>query len=159
MAATFWSLTVGGIKWKFPDVRNLNTREVDEMMKSDRAVILDVRPEIEYEVSHIEGAVRVDPDLKNWQELSQIIREIEKYQQCVCYCSVGYRSSALVSRLQQQMQDEHNCKLFNMEGSLFKWANEGRPMVNAKGEPTVKAHPYSLLWGKLLKSELREWNP
>ena len=47
-------------------------------------------------------------------------------------------------------------KVYNLEGSLFKWANEGRAMVDDKGEPTVYAHPYNTMFGKLLKSELRK---
>ena len=48
-------------------------------------------------------------------------------------------------------------EIYNLEGSLFKWANEGRPLVDINSKPTVYAHPYSAIWGKLLKSELRKW--
>ena len=47
----------------------------------------------------------------------------------------------------------------NLEGSLFKWANESRPMVDGRDEPTIFAHPYSAVWGKLLKPELRRSEP
>ena len=39
-----------------------------------------------------------------------------------------------------------------MEGGLFKWANEGKPMVDHKNRPTTKAHPHFEFVGKLLLS-------
>lgn len=42
----------------------------------------------------------------------------------------------------------------NLEGSIFAWANEGRPLVDDKGLAT-KVHPYDAKWGELLKPALR----
>jgi len=47
-------------------------------------------------------------------------------------------------------------QVYNIEGGLFKWANENRPMVDGKGQSTVSAHPYNSVFGKLLKFELRQ---
>ena len=40
------------------------------------------------------------------------------------------------------------------EGSLFKWANEGLPVVS-KGEVVKRVHPYNEKWGVLLDKALR----
>ena len=45
---------------------------------------------------------------------------------------------------------------FNLEGSLFKWANENRHMTNSEGCETKFAHPYNAVFGKLLNSDLRK---
>ena len=45
---------------------------------------------------------------------------------------------------------------FNLEGSLFKWANESRQMTNSEGCETKFAHPYNAVFGKLLNSDLRK---
>ena len=45
--------------------------------------------------------------------------------------------------------------MHNLEGSLFKWANEGRHMRDKMDRPTVFVHPYNAVWGTLLKPELR----
>ena len=45
---------------------------------------------------------------------------------------------------------------FNLEGSLFKWANENRHMTNSEGCQTKFAHPYNAVFGKLLNSALRK---
>ena len=70
----------------------------------------------------------------------------------VCYCSVGYRSSLVAQRLYRHYKEqEKTCPpLHNLEGGLFQWANEGRPLAISN---TV--HPYSSAWGKLLDSKLR----
>jgi hypothetical protein len=39
--------------------------------------------------------------------------------------------------------------VFNLEGSLFQWANEGRP-VYRDDVPVQAIHPYDARWGRLL---------
>jgi hypothetical protein len=81
-------------------------------------------------------------------------------EKAIFYCSVGYRSSAVVARLQRHKPDSGKTpQLFNLEGSLFKWANEEREMVNCQNEPTPYCHPYSAFWGLLLNSQLRKREP
>jgi hypothetical protein len=41
----------------------------------------------------------------------------------------------------------------NLEGSIFRWANEGRP-VYADGMQVDRVHPFDDSWGKLLKEDL-----
>ena len=48
-----------------------------------------------------------------------------------------------------------NISVYNLKGSIFKWANEGRPVVDSSGQAVSKVHPYSAVWGKCLNSELR----
>ena len=66
------------------------------------------------------------------------------------YCSVGYRSS----RLADQLRRRGYSQAANLEGSLFAWANEGRPLVNAQGKAALRVHPYNETWGKLLNPDL-----
>ena len=43
-------------------------------------------------------------------------------------------------------------KVYNLEGSIFKWANEGRPLV--QGQTTAhKVHPHDTRWGNLLEKK------
>jgi len=39
----------------------------------------------------------------------------------------------------------------NLDGGLFRWANEGHPLVNESG-PATTVHPVAWSWGRLLKS-------
>ena len=66
------------------------------------------------------------------------------------YCSVGYRSARIADRLQQAGCD----RVYNLEGSIFKWANEKRPLYQSD-RPTTIVHPYNPLWGQLLNKRSR----
>ena len=109
-------------------------------------MIIDVRSEAEFAVSHLRGA-------RNCVSVWQVKAALETNTwPVVVYCSVGYRSSALAEKLQRS----GITNVWNLEGSLFAWANEGRPVY--RGETTLKpvrVHPYDAKWGQLLKPELR----
>lgn len=40
--------------------------------------------------------------------------------------------------------------IYNLEGSIFKWVNENRPIIDSDGAPTQFVHPYNAFFGKLL---------
>ena len=65
----------------------------------------------------------------------------------VVYDAVGFYSAELAETLSSAGSGE----IFYLEGGIFQWANEGRPLVDADGSPTTKVHPYNKLWGRLLK--------
>src|SRR6185295_10757461 len=90
-------------------------------------------------ISHLKNARHVTSLL----EAKAVVKE--QGQPMVIYCSVGYRSSALAEKLQKA----GFTNVYNLEGSIFNWANEGRPVY--RGTNTVaEVHPYSAKWGKLL---------
>ncbi|XP_069136532.1 uncharacterized protein [Argopecten irradians] len=109
------------------------TQEVTNAQR--KLVILDCRPEEEFVISHLEGSVRVDYD----KDVKEIIQTLPEHLHTGCLPG-GSESPAAV----------------NLEGSLFKWANEGRHMVDMDGRQTIFAHPYNVVYGKLLKHELRK---
>lgn len=50
-------------------------------------------------------------------------------------------------------------ELCNLEGGIFKWANEGMELVDCNNHETKYCHPYNFLWGKLLNADLRTSEP
>jgi hypothetical protein len=68
----------------------------------------------------------------------------------VTYCSVGYRSGAFAERL----RSAGFTNVVNLEGSIFRWANEGRPLFRS-ARPVTEVHPYNRTWGLLLKEDRR----
>ena len=148
--AMFWSTTLKMIRAKFPEVVQLSTDSLqtwlDESALAERPLIIDVREKEEYEVSHLKGAV---PALTE-KEALQAMEGAPREKSVVLYCSVGYRSSEMAMFLQKKGFR----KVYNLEGSIFAWANEGRPVY--RGDERVhKVHPYDRVWGKLLKKALR----
>ena len=112
-------------------------------------MLLDARTEEEYAVSHLDRAQLISPNSDG--TLPESLREIAKDAPIVVYCSVGYRSA----KVAQQMMQAGFCQVFNLEGGLFEWANEGRSMVR-DGQPTSSVHPYSATWGKLVNNRANQ---
>ena len=130
----------------FPSVPQVSANTLAGWMQQPQTplFLVDVRASREFAVSHLPGAV-------NLQTAGQIAAALNERDpaRTVLYCSVGFRSSRLAHRLAQQ--DWRN--LFNLEGSIFQWANEGRPVY--RGELRVQqVHPYGRRWAGLLKAGL-----
>ena len=149
----FWSTTLKMIRAKFPGVAQLSTDSLQVWLEAapdrpgrESPLLLDVREKEEYEVSHLEGALLATSE----KEALQALEDVPPDQPVVLYCSVGYRSSEMAGYLEKKGFR----KVFNLEGSIFAWANEGRPVYRG-GERVHEVHPYDRVWGKLLKKTLR----
>jgi rhodanese-related sulfurtransferase len=141
-----WQLIKRQIRIRFPQVKQLSTAALAaQLQAATPPVLLDTRTEAEFAVSHLANARRIDPKTEDFSALPLPIDT-----PIVAYCSVGYRSARLVDRLQQAGYTN----VANLEGSIFQWANEGRPVVR-NGQPVQQVHPYSQTWGQLLKPNLR----
>jgi len=141
-----WQIIKRQIRTRFPQVKQLSTAALaTQIQAATPPVLLDTRTEAEFAVSHLANAQRIDPKTEDFSALQLPIDT-----PIVAYCSVGYRSARLVNRLQQAGYTN----VANLEGSIFQWANEGRPVVR-KGQPVQQVHPYSQTWGQLLKPNLR----
>jgi rhodanese-related sulfurtransferase len=138
------------VRKRFPAVQQLPTRELAAWLNDTNRpppLLLDVRQPEEYAVSHLAGARRVDPAAK-----PDLVKSLAPTNRpVVVYCSVGYRSSELAQRLIKAGVTN----VFNLEGSIFQWANEDRPLVNEQGA-AARVHPYNERWGALLKPAVRD---
>ncbi|KAM3098482.1 rhodanese-like domain-containing protein [Phormidesmis sp. 146-35] len=141
-----WSALNLLIRTQFPRVRHLSVGELENWLESDRKPhLLDARTEAEYNVSHLDNAQRINPDIHDFSDL-----KLSLETSIVVYCSVGYRSARVVDRLQQAGFTQ----VMNLEGSIFEWANQGKP-IYAQGQRVQRVHLYSPAWGYLLKDDLR----
>ncbi len=140
-----WREVISDIRNKYPDVKQLRTDELHSWLTDSRSepiILIDSREKEEFHVSHITGAMNIPYDKDPLKHFTCIKPD----SPIVVYCSVGYRSSILAKKL----QDMGFTKVYNLEGSIFKWANEDRLLV--QGKVTVrKVHPYNAHWGRLLE--------
>jgi rhodanese-related sulfurtransferase len=134
---------------KFPDVRWIDGAELArwrEDTSRPQPVIIDTRTGQEYAVSHLRDAIRIDP----YRPLLRPLRGFPKDTAIVVYASVGYRSARVAHWLAQQGYTN----VQNLAGSIFQWANEGRPLFS-QDRPTTEVHPYDERWGLMLESQYR----
>jgi rhodanese-related sulfurtransferase len=137
------------IRRRFPKVKQLSTAELAEQLNDGRVpapLIYDVREPHEYAVSHLPTAQRLNPKISP----GELVPTLPQGQPVVFYCSVGYRSSRLATRL----IESGFINVSNLEGSIFRWANEGRPLER-DGRVVKVVHPYSAWWRWLVRSDAR----
>jgi len=134
---------------KFPNVRQLSTDDCYKMLEyANPPVLLDCRTDEEYKVSKIPGAIQCHGSLTD----DKIEEILSKYlgQDVVCYCASGYRSSQMVERI-QKIKPLGIREIWNLEGSIFKWVNEGKTVVDGKGVTKKKVHAFGPKQVKLIK--------
>ena len=142
----FWSMTLKMIRARFPTVARVSTDTLqswlDESPQRENLLLFDVREPEEYAVSHLQGA-RPAPSK---DEALKALQGAPSDQRIVLYCSVGYRSSELAQFLMKKGYTD----VYNLEGSIFTWANEGRPVYRGKERVKV-VHPYDKIWGQIVE--------
>ena len=139
-----WERALRLVREAFPDVPQMTTRQLAAIQAHDavpKIVLLDARTTAEFNVSHLPGAVLAS----NTRMALDALEANDPERTVVVYCSVGYRSS----RLAEELRGRGFENVFNLEGSLFQWANEGRPLYHGD-ERVYEAHPYDEEWGQLL---------
>lgn len=146
-----WSLTLKTIRAEFPTVAHISTDTLQswlsESPQRENLLLLDAREPEEYAVSHLQDARSVSSK----DEALKALQGVSSNRPIVLYCSVGHRSSELAQFLMKKGYTE----VYNLEGSIFAWANEGRPVYRGKERVKV-VHPYDKTWGRLLKESLRK---
>ena len=133
----------------YPNISHISRTELAQHLASKGVLILDTRPQEEYEVSHIKGAQQVDPDISAEAFKIQFGNAV-KNKKIIVYCSVGRRSSNFGQRLQSTALSAGAVSVQNMEGGLFGWHNDARPLENSEGATTY-IHPYNAYWGRLVE--------
>ncbi|MEW6599467.1 MAG: rhodanese-like domain-containing protein [Nitrospirota bacterium] len=143
-----WDRLIKDIRLTFPTVKQVSTDELQNWMTAQdeaRPLLIDRRERAEYEVSHLQGALPAN----DAEEALKIIEREGKNRPVVVYCSVGYRSSVLARKLGKM----GITNIYNLEGSIFKWANEGRPVYHNDRQVRV-VHPFDSKWRNFLDKEL-----
>jgi rhodanese-related sulfurtransferase len=144
-----WFLLKTSLRHKFPKVEWISTSELADWLankKRPAPVLLDVRTTDEWNISHLAGSRRVDPNASVDRAASGVAKETP----IVTYCAVGYRSGEIAERLRAA----GFTNVRNLEGSIFQWANEHRPLVHGD-EHVSQVHPYNSFWGRLLSDDVR----
>lgn len=120
------------------DVPEVDVVTLSQSLHED-AILLDARERQEYEVSHLYGARLIGYDFFDINSLS----EIDKDEQIVVYCSIGYRSEQITKK----MRNAGYTNVSNLYGGIFEWKNTGHEVSDMDGEVTEEVHAYNRVWG------------
>lgn len=133
------------VRAKFSDTRQVSPAELVGWLADPNRpppLLVDARPDEQFALSHIDGAVQLDPTDPDISQLRVVSRETP----VVIYDGPGVLGAGIAPAL----MEEGFTRVSNLEGGLFRWANEGYPLVNADG-PAARVHPINWKWGRLLK--------
>ncbi|ETO29523.1 Rhodanese domain protein [Reticulomyxa filosa] len=164
-----WTLPYLTFKNLFPNVKTKSTQQLFEELnnrsdnekteesdqKISQTILLDIREKHEYDISHIGNAVRINSSASAQDVIDKLKSDYKWSEEQVknttiyCYCSVGYRSAIMADKLTRHGLPN----VYNIDGSLFKWCNEKRPMIDSNNESTQKIHTYNSVWGMLVDSK------
>jgi rhodanese-related sulfurtransferase len=135
---------------QFPSVEHMIPEHFEQALARDpnSVLLLDSREQYEYEISHLHGALRVDPGILTRDFMTRFGKQVSG-RKVVIYCSVGYRSSKLAQRLREALLRAGARGVYNLRGGLFAWHNTGRPTVKGS-QATYEVHPYSRRWSHYL---------
>jgi rhodanese-related sulfurtransferase len=102
------------------DVEELSPEELVERLARGQVVLLDVRPEREYEAGHIPGAVSAP-----LSELKTIAASLPKRKEVVAYCRGPY---CVYADDAVRLLREHGLKARRLEVGLPEWRRAGLPI-------------------------------
>jgi len=126
----------------------INSEDLNEAIKYGRSmVLLDIRSDEEYAVSHIAGATKIDYDDFEKKDVQNIPIDTE----IIVYCSIGYRSE----KIGEKLMEFGYTNVKNIYGGIFQWKNDGFVVVNNNSIETDSVHTYNKNWSKWLLNGVR----
>ena len=123
------------------DVPEIDVKELSIISSSP--ILLDARELVEYNVSHLKNARFVGYDSFDINTLN----DLDKTQEIVVYCSIGYRSEQIT----KQLCDQGYSNVRNLYGGIFEWKNQSQEVVDTLGKKTDNIHSFNKQWGMWLK--------
>ncbi len=135
------------IATRYSDVAHISFVDLKGAVRNE-FVIFDVREKEEFQVSHVSGAIWVDPDMTAVEFLRKF-GHVAKDKKAIFYCSVGERSSRMAQRVSSVAPD---LSVYNLEKGIFGLHNAELPLTSAQGR-TDFIHPYDDKWGELVERQ------
>ena len=157
--ALTWGPLKQTVRTRFPAVRQLTVPELTAWLRDGARpapLLIDTRSAEEYADGHLPGALHAE----SVAEVQRLLGPQAAARPLVLYCSVGCRSSALATALSRPAARGAALSgpVYNLEGSIFEWANAGQPVVDSDSN-AAKVHPLNRKWGTLLRRELWSREP
>jgi rhodanese-related sulfurtransferase len=146
---------------KFPQVDHIDGSTLERWIRESKAdatrqgpTVLDVRSAAEFNAGHLPSAKNVRAGAKPG-EMGLLTtpenREAELRRPVVVYCAVGYDSSEVAEYLKRN----GFTRVQMLDGGIFRWANDARPLVDGNGAVVNRVHPGASVHVGLLERSAR----
>ena len=103
-------------------VELITVDEMDSLLELQRVQLVDVRTPKEYEDGHIEGAININFNDKNFESL---ISKVDKSKPVAVYCGRGGRSG----KCSNYMIKAGFTKIYDLDGGITEWKYKGKSVV------------------------------
>lgn len=108
----------------FAEIKNEDVAKVEELIKSGKYTVIDVRTKEEYDAGHIQGALNFDYYNDDFEE--RIEAEFkDKNKPYIVYCRSGMRSLYSAEILEELGYTD----VTNMKGGFLAWQSAGIPVA------------------------------
>lgn len=101
---------------------SVSAAEFQKEMKADSVQILDVRTPAEYADGHIGGAININVQSEDFQNIAD--RKLSKNATILVYCRSGRRSLDAAGKL-----TELGYKVINLKGGIIDWKDSNLPVT------------------------------
>lgn len=110
--------------FSFAEIKNEDVAKADELIKSGKYTVLDVRTKEEYDAGHIAGALNFDYYSDDFEEKVEA-QLTDKKKPYIIYCRSGMRSLYSAEILEELGYTD----VTNMKGGLLAWQSAGKPVA------------------------------
>jgi rhodanese-related sulfurtransferase len=107
------------------DPEHIGREELLRRVRAGQAVVLDVRPAIEYAAGHIPGALSIPLD-----ELAERLDELPQDLEIVAYCRGTY---CVFSHDAVRLLSSHGRRAVRLADGIVEWQAAGEPLATTRG--------------------------
>ena len=95
---------IHGVKNQFPNSPWITTQQVEDLLKSQKVILVDSRLKDEFKVSRIPSAINIPISTKG-PEIKQKLMDANICQntKIINYCAVSLRSSMMTNKIQKRL--------------------------------------------------------
>lgn len=104
------------------NITSVSATEFENEIKGDSVQLLDVRTPQEYDEGHIAGALNINVQSDDFQQMAE--NELSKNSTILVYCRSGRRSIDAAEKLTKL-----GYKVINLKGGIIEWKEDGLPVT------------------------------